>query len=67
MQHKIRFFGGDQRGGSKVQVDVGIDADERSEKLVRNTDVVDEDGELVLLKVTRQDEKGTPSKRANMV
>ena len=58
MRNKIRIFGGDQRGGSKVQVEVGIEADERSEKLVRNTDVVHEDGQRVLLKVIRQDEKG---------
>ena len=58
MRNKIRNSGGDQRSGSKVQVAVGIEADEGSEKLVRHTDVVHEDGELVLLKVIRQDEKG---------
>ena len=58
VRNKIRISGGDQRSGSKVQVDVGIEADEQSEKLVRNTGVVREDGELVLLKVIRQDEKG---------
>ena len=40
MRNKIRISGGDQRSGSKVQVGVGVEADERSEKLVRNTDVV---------------------------
>ena len=40
VRNKIRISGGDQRSGSKVQVEVGVDADERSEKLVRNTDVV---------------------------
>ena len=63
----IRISGGDQRSGSKVQVEVGVDADERSEKLVRNTDAVLEDGELVLLKVIRQDEQGTAGKWTNMV
>ena len=58
MRNKIRISGGDHRGGSKVQVEVGIEADEQSEKLVRNTDVVFEDGEIVLLKVIQQDEKG---------
>ena len=67
VRNKIRIFGGDQRGGSKVQFEVGVEADERSEKLVRNTDVVLEDGELVLLKVIRQDEKGTAGKWTNMV
>ena len=52
---KIRISGCDQRGDSKV---VGIEADERLEKLVRNADVVLEDGQRVLLKVIRQDEKG---------
>ena len=62
VRHKIRIFGGDHRGGSKVQVDVGVKADERSEKLVRNTDVVHEDVQRVLLKkeVIWQVEKGTP-------
>ena len=40
VRNKIRISGGDQRSGSKVQVDVGVEADERSKKLVRNTDVV---------------------------
>ena len=40
MRNKIRISGGDQRSGSMVQVDVGVEAHERSEKLVRNTDVV---------------------------
>ena len=44
-------------------------ADEQSEKLVRNTDVVHEDVQRVQLKkeVMRQLEKGTPSKWANTV
>ena len=57
VRNKIRIFGGDHRGGSKVQVEVGIEADKQSEKLVRNTDVVHEDGVLELLKVIRQDER----------
>ena len=40
MRNKIRISAGDQRSGSKVQFDVVIEADERSEKLVRITDVV---------------------------
>ena len=40
VRNKIRISGGDHRSGSKVQVEVGVEADERSEKLVRNTDVV---------------------------
>ena len=50
VRNKIRISGGDQRSGSKVQVDVGVEADVRSAKPVRNTDVVHEDGARVLLK-----------------
>ena len=44
VQDKIRICGGDQRGGSKVQVEVGVEVDAQSEKLVRNTDVVHDGG-----------------------
>ena len=52
-----------------MQVEVSVEVDEQSEKLVRNTDVVHEDGERVLLKkeVIQQVEKGTPRKWANIV
>lgn len=51
------------KGGSEVQVDVDVEADERYEKLVRNTYVGHEDGERAWLnkEVIRQVDKGTPS------
>ena len=68
VRNKIRISGGDQRSGSKVPCEVGVEADELSEKLVRNTDVVHEDGELVLQReVIRQVEKATPGEQTNMV
>ena len=52
-----------------MQDEVDVQADERSEKLVRNTGVVHENGEPVRLnqEVLRQTHKGTTRKGAKMV